>query len=324
MTDALEPPSNAAKLVGKLAGGSNAAKLATGSNAAKLATANPEMKNALMQDLRLAIEFAKQQQSPESRAALQRRPAPLFPAQLPEPQLITVPPDGLCLSHACIGAFHAQKWRDEHGEKGYRLGENRSEEQAEEKQAKCFREYVVELMREYAQFDPARGHYMERASAIASGALPEDHDVPFYAACLNGCIEVVPLGYSGFQQSSVFGTGPLRILVGNKQEVGEDGTHVGHYVLLQSWLPVEENPDKQIAFPFGVRAASTPDMHASADAVSDLLAASSSIYRCVRGSPSDAYASSAAKPAGDELEPCALASESMTPTLPDVLPLCFA
>ena len=67
------------------------------------------------------------------------------------------------------------------------------------KQAPCFREYVVELMREYAQFDPARGHYMERASAVASGALPEDHDVPFYAACLNGCIEVVPLGYSKCQ-----------------------------------------------------------------------------------------------------------------------------
>ena len=56
----------------------------------------------------------------------------------------------------------------------------------------------------------------------------------------------------------------------------------------------------------------------------DLLAASSSKYRCVRGSPSDAYVSSAAKPAGDELEPCAIASDSMTPTLPDVLPLCFA
>ena len=60
-------------------------------------------------------------------------------------------------------------------------------------------------------------------------------------------------------------------------------------------------------------------MHASADAVSDLLAASSSKYRRVRGSPSDASVSSDAKLAGDELEPCALASESMTPTLPDVL-----
>ena len=56
----------------------------------------------------------------------------------------------------------------------------------------------------------------------------------------------------------------------------------------------------------------------------DLLAASSSKYRRVRGSPSDASVSSVAKPAGDELEPCALASESITPTLPDVLPLCFA
>ena len=54
-------------------------------------------------------------------------------------------------------------------------------------------------------------------------------------------------------------------------------------------------------------------MLASADAVI------SSKYRRVRGSPSDASASSAAKPAGDELEHCALALESMTPTLPDVL-----
>ena len=51
----------------------------------------------------------------------------------------------------------------------------------------------------------------------------------------------------------------------------------------------------------------------------DLLAASSSKYCCVRGSPSDASVSSAAKPAGDELEPSAPALESMTPTLPDVL-----
>ena len=137
MAHALEPPSNAAKVSGRLDAGSNAAQPATGSNAAKLATANPEAKNALMQELRLAIEFAEQEQSPEPRAVRQRRPAPLFPAQLPQPQLVTTPPDGLCLSHACIGAVHAQKWRDEHGEKGYRLGENRSEEQAEEKQAVC-------------------------------------------------------------------------------------------------------------------------------------------------------------------------------------------
>ena len=51
----------------------------------------------------------------------------------------------------------------------------------------------------------------------------------------------------------------------------------------------------------------------------DLLAASASKYCCVRGSPSDASMSSAAKPAGDELEPSAPALESMTPTLPDVL-----
>ena len=82
MTDALESPSNAAKLAGKLDAGSNAAKLAIGSNAAKLATANPEAKHLLMQKLKLAIEFAEQEQSPESRGVLQRRPAPLLPTQL--------------------------------------------------------------------------------------------------------------------------------------------------------------------------------------------------------------------------------------------------
>ena len=129
MTDALEPPRNVAKLAGKLD---------AESNAAKLATANPEAKNLLMHDLKLAIELAEQERSPESQAVFPRSPVPFFPAQLAQPQLITVPADGLCLSHACIAAFHAQKWRDEHGEKGYRFGENRSQEQAEEQQAKCF------------------------------------------------------------------------------------------------------------------------------------------------------------------------------------------
>jgi len=311
----------ALKLVLVMATSINAAKLDAGSNAAKLAAANPDAKNLLLQELKQVIELVEQEQSPESRAVPQRRPYPAFPAQLAQAQMITIPADGLCLSHACIGAFHAQKWRDEHGEKGYRIGENRSEEQAEEHQAKCFRAHVVQLMREYAQFDQARGRYHQRASAIASGAMPEDYDVPLYAACLNECIEVVPLGFSDLQQASVFGTGPLRISVGNKQEKGEDGAFAGHFVLLQSWLLVEENLEKRTSFPFGVRACSTLEMLASADAVSDHLAASSATYPRVQFAPSKlavSGASSAAKPARDQLDPSAPASESMNLTLPEV------
>ena len=125
-----------------------------------------------MQELKLAIELAEQQQVPESAAVRPSRPAPVFPAHLAEAQLVTIPPDGLCLAHASIASFHARRWRDEHGEKGYRLGENRCEERAEEQRAQSFRQAVVELMREYAQFDASREFYLERATAIASGALP--------------------------------------------------------------------------------------------------------------------------------------------------------
>ena len=281
-----------------MATASNAAKLAPASNAAKLATASPAAKNLLLQELKQVLEHLEQEQSRASRALEQRRADPAFPAQLPQAQVITVPADGLCLSHACIATFHAQKWRDEHGEKGYRIGENRSKEQAEEQQAHCFRSQVVQLMREYAQFDQARGHYNQRAAAIAAGAMPEDDDVPFYAACLNGCIEVVPLGFADLQEASVFGTGPLRISVGNTQEKGEDGAFVGHFILLQSWLPVEEKLEKRTAFPFGVRACSTLAVLASAGAVSDLSVASSATHPCVQDAASSASPSSAAKPSG--------------------------
>ena len=129
--------------------------------------------------------------------------------------MITVPPDGLCLSHACVAAFHLKKWRDEDGDTGYRLRKIRFEEQAEERPARCFRAQVVKLTREYALLDQARGHYNERALAIEAGGMPEDIDIPFYAVCLNGSIKVEPLGYASVQPTLVIGAGPLRIYVGN-------------------------------------------------------------------------------------------------------------
>ena len=136
-----------------------------------------QLSSDVLRGLKKAIICLEQQLSRQESQAT----AATFPPQLPA-QMITVPPDGLCLSHACIAAFHSKKWRDEHGETGYRLGEIRSEEQAEERQAGCFRAQVVQLMREYAVFDQARAHYNQRALAIEAGGMLEAIDIPLYAA----------------------------------------------------------------------------------------------------------------------------------------------
>ena len=277
--------------------------IAAASSAARPATASHVAKHALLQELRQAIDRMEQGQQTT-------RPDPAFPAQLPHSQLVTMPCDGLCMCHCCIAASHAEEWRDDHGENGYRIRGSRALQQAEEVQAGSFLAHVLQLMREYAQFDPTRGHYHERASKIAAGALPEDYDLPFYAACLNGCIECVPLGYSDFQGTSVFGTGPLRISVGNKQEVGDDGASVGHFVLLQSWLPVETDLQKRCAFPFRYRDVFSLDMPRRAGPDIEPSASSSSMQPCSHNAPNVASPRSAAKPTA-----CPIRS------LDDVLPM---
>ena len=119
---------------------------------------------AELQNLRMERESAPTFDGPS-----QRNPDPGYPAQLSGRQEVATPPDALCLSHACI----------------------------------AFRQHVVDLMLEYAQFDQERRFYHNRAVAIANGSLPEDKEIPFYAACLNGCIEVIPLGYADYQGTSV-------------------------------------------------------------------------------------------------------------------------
>ena len=127
-------------------------------------------KLALFRELKESIERMEHESSPHRIPKTPRaRPRTGYPAQLSLDQEVTTPPDSLCLSHACI----------------------------------AFRQHVVDLMLEYAQFDEERRFYCDRAVAIANGSLPEDKDIPFYAACLNGCIEVIPLGYADYQGTSV-------------------------------------------------------------------------------------------------------------------------
>ena len=203
----------------------------------KLDSTGYDAKLALLRELKETIERLEHEQSPDFQGERRGKPHPAFPPQLPQAQLVTVPCDGLCLSHACIAGYDAQQWHAEHGEKGCCVA-NRSQEQAEEQQAKCLRAHVVQLMQEYARFDLMRQNYQERATQIALGTFPEDYDLPFYAACLNGCIEFVPLGYEDHQKSIVIGAGPLRLSVGSVQEKGDDGASAGHFVLLQSWMPL--------------------------------------------------------------------------------------
>ena len=284
------------------------ADMATASNATKLASESNDAKCALYQELRHVIQRMEWEQSPAFTGEQHTKPDPAFPAQLSQPQIITVPCDGLCLCHACIAAYHAREWRDEHGEKGYRIRGSRSQQRAEEHNAHCFLAHVVELMREYAQFDTVRSHYSERASRISNGAMPEDFDMPFYAACLNGCIECVPLGYSDSQGSSVIGAGPLRISVGCKQEKGDDGASAGHFILLQSWLPVETDQQKRGAFPFGVQASGALDLPGAVGFARRPLDSSSYPRRSLLDASCIASPASAAKPA---------ASASSSATLSD-------
>ena len=212
-------------------------------------------KLALLEELKESIQRMERESAPTFVGPSQRNPDPGYPAQLSERQQVTTPPDALCLSHACIAAGDARRWLAEHGEQGFRYPGDRTQEILEEQLAKAFRQHVVDLMLEYAQFDEERRFYCDRAVAIANGSLPEDKDIPFYAACLNGCIEVIPLGYADYQGTSVIGAGPLRISVGNGQASGPDGTSTGHFVLLQSWLPLQTDLRQCGAFPFGVCAA---------------------------------------------------------------------
>ena len=168
-------------------------------------------KLALLHDIKHEILRLEREAAPESGSPQSSRPDPEYPAQLHEYQIVTTPPDGLCLSYACIGASMAQRWKAEHGEQGFRIGCDRAREQLEWAQATRFRDEVVRLMQQYADFDSDRTCYRDRAASLARGRLPELEDLPFYAACLNGCIEVVSLRYADYQDTLIVGQGPLRI-----------------------------------------------------------------------------------------------------------------
>ena len=66
------------------------------------------------------------------------------------PQEISMPPDGLCLSHSCVAAFDANAWRETHRNDGFRSDGNRVVEQVEVAMAKLWRNAVTATMNRYA------------------------------------------------------------------------------------------------------------------------------------------------------------------------------
>ena len=103
-------------------------------------------KLALLEELKESIQRMERENAPTFVGPSPRNLDPEYPAQLSERQQVTTPPDGLCLSHACIAAGDARRWLAEHGEQGFRYPGNRTEEILEEQLAKAFRQHVVDLM----------------------------------------------------------------------------------------------------------------------------------------------------------------------------------
>eukprot|EP00973_Karenia_brevis_P078202 10859326-Karenia_brevis.AAC.1 len=201
----------------------------------------------LLRDTSTVAEAAQDYDTPVS-----LRGAP----QLDQEQEVTTPPDGLCLAYACVASFQAEEWRSCHNHSGYRHDGNVERIRAEKSMAEQWLGMVTSLMLAYAS---ARGEFMlppggagcilaepdykdRAAKLLQRGAeYPELLDVPFYAFCLGGRIEVLPLDYADYQHSHVVGEGHLCCKVGNLQ-VGEfGGNYSGHFILLQSWMPRKES-----------------------------------------------------------------------------------
>ena len=77
-------------------------------------------KLALLEELKESIQRMERESAPMFVDASPSHWEPECPAQLSERQEVPTPPDGLCLSHACIAAGDAKRWLAEHGEQGFR------------------------------------------------------------------------------------------------------------------------------------------------------------------------------------------------------------
>lgn len=142
----------------------------------------------------------------------------------------TVPPDGFCLLYCALAAQQPEEWanvgRDAHG-----FIQDKAAELRWKNKAFRLRSQIMTLMQK-------DGLDVSRLLLPGAAGYLGDTELPYLARLLGGSIEVVPMldPEAGIPP---FGNGPLRMRVGLSLIADGAGHETFHYVLLQSWLPVE-------------------------------------------------------------------------------------
>ena len=163
--------------------------------------------------------------------------SPARPQAVPANSFVSVPPDGYCLAYCIVAGRNLAKFmatpRDDNG---VPLPDHQDQRLADLAEARQIVEDVARVM--------ARSAYFEGHARISCGQIPEGADVEYYAQHLGGRICVVSLGYSDYQGPQYYGTGELKLIVGNLQHVDSRDAEsvrrggVGHFVLIQTFIGV--------------------------------------------------------------------------------------
>ncbi|CAE7386170.1 PIF1 [Symbiodinium sp. CCMP2592] len=152
---------------------------------------------------------------------------PLLPEGAPQP----VPPDGLCLSYACVGAQNPRYLAKMH--------RDRSGFVVDEREASRFRTAALNF-RAAVAVRARRAARADIATALQSGDWPSEAALHFFAEELGGSLMVTSL-FS--EEKMLFGQGPITVhVLHGVTEPDADGHSSGHFELLQSWLPADEKP----------------------------------------------------------------------------------
>ncbi|CAE7542386.1 unnamed protein product [Symbiodinium sp. CCMP2592] len=152
---------------------------------------------------------------------------PLLPEGAPQP----VPPDGLCLSYACVGAQNPRYLA--------KMRRDRSGFVVDEREASRFRTAALNF-RAAVAVRARRAARADIATALQSGDWPSEAALHFFAEELGGSLMVTSL-FS--EEKMLFGQGPITVhVLHGVTEPDADGHSSGHFELLQSWLPADEKP----------------------------------------------------------------------------------
>ena len=154
---------------------------------------------------------------------------------VPADSFVPVPPDGYCLAYCILAGRNLAKFRSTpRDDQGVPLPDYREQGQGDREEA--------QLVAQAAAANMAQAGHDEGLARYVAGTIPEGKDLEYYAQTIGGRICVVPLGYSDYQGPQEYGSGPLKLIVGNLQHtdvrdaesVRRGGT--GHFVLIQTFM----------------------------------------------------------------------------------------